>query len=949
MATSSLKTIARRKQKSLSSWWQLRQLGVSTRIHARREWTVLAVIAGLAVLALWAPSVHSVVWLPNAGTVRRYLPTLWQVQGAALGLSFAILVFSFQAFAQSKSAGSLKEFSSYTAAVPIVLLGLVSLLVSGLALLGIGRGAPYGWAGVWAIFVGLIAIASLPVLTIMLLRALEPSRLQTARLRQLRSLIERTVDSDVLERLAFVELNRLCDESGWEFLPIFGAPSRPDWIAVTASKNGYVADVNVKRLSRIPLLCGEPKPLLLTRLGRTVASDTTTVMLPPDTPDRAKALCSSLIRVRTRRKTPPPLRDAVKLLHKQARQAIRDANPIWLEEIGEAYTELLTALPKTWSRYGVTVYREELAQSIDFISRSPIDEVGRQLYLETQAAIASGDAELAERAVSNLYSLLLETIANNAEAISRTALSLLVHAYRLAAATDDSKVRESVTEQVCSYLLEFGEMTVYAIAHRSESARFDSRLRDGTLIASSFADLLRAAIDAGRVADLEDVLSRWRSNLELWVDRADSNEGRDALEKLIERESQLRVGLAFWAIREQVDRAVSRQMVEYLADLFGGTQPVLEAASQAMRRSFERGEWDDWVKAPRFGGSFSPAVDLSLLQGALLLCVVLITHGRSVELGDTAWIPPNLGAALQFLDWLSYEEWEWLFPDKDKLDKARADLKDALEKAVRERRQIELEAVRTAQLDQPRINALQSDIQVSWRDFSAVRALFENADRLVDLEAKPEGRLGEAPRRAFNIDRQFLVVGGTDASLDMIAQEIAQEIGRQEFDRLAQAVQGARSVDATGDTLRVRLDQVLTQLARASQILGVLTPLNLYIDIALGLLGIEGPTQGESPLFGQPGIGHWYRGLLDGIPVVHNRVLQKDRIIVVAKNWGHYEQWEESPDAPLDLQVDEAPTLDKNVILTATRWAFVVEDDPEATAAFRIDDLDLRPTFGGPG
>jgi hypothetical protein len=93
-------------------------------------------------------------------------------------------------------------------------------------------------------------------------------------------------------------------------------------------------------------------------------------------------------------------------------------------------------------------------------------------------------------------------------------------------------------------------------------------------------------------------------------------------------------------------------------------------------------------------------------------------------------------------------------------------------------------------------------------------------------------------------------------------------------------------------------------------------------------------------------VGNWYRGSLDGVPVVHNRILQRDRIIVVGARWGKYEEWVPSPDDPLDLELEEMATPQKNFRLTVTRWGMLTVEDPQVAAAFRIDDLQLRPEFG---
>jgi hypothetical protein len=280
---------------------------------------------------------------------------------------------------------------------------------------------------------------------------------------------------------------------------------------------------------------------------------------------------------------------------------------------------------------------------------------------------------------------------------------------------------------------------------------------------------------------------------------------------------------------------------------------------------------------------------------------------------------------------------------------ARTDLGDALKKAASDRRQLEIAAIRSAPLDQSRIDSLTRDIQTSWRDVSLVRGLFERVDRVGQLKERPESRHSEVSRLVSDLERQYLVERGTEASLDFVSKEIARRVARQEFDHLAQAVRGAAMVDVSGADLKRRLNDVLTDLATTSQILAVLTPMNIYIDIALGLLGLAGSPQEESPLLGRAGVGQWYRGLLNDVPVVHNQIVPTDRIIVVAARCGRYEEWTEDSDTPLDIEIEETETPQRNIRLTATRWAMVTVEEPGALAAFQIDDLDLRPTFGSSG
>jgi len=937
----SLSTVPRRERTRLAGNQWTRRAQSAVRGVLEREWHLLGGIACVLVAGLWAPSLAVVSWLPSRDLVNRYLPIIWQVQAAAVGLSLAIIVFSFQAFSQSRHAASLREFASQSLAMPIVLFGLVSLVVDGLALLGLGRDAPGGWAGLWAVSLSLASLALLPVLTIALLRGLEPRRLHVNRLARLRQLIDQTVDLDLLERIALVELAERCSARGWEFLPIFGASGRSGWTSVTTSRPGRVIDVRERVMDDLTPMCPTSKPVLLTRVGRTVEAATPVLLLPPDAVPEALPTADRLVRVTARAEHSPPLLDAVRLLHQQARQAIRDANPLWLDEIGEAYEELLTALPRAWLRYGISVYHQGVAQSVDAIARSPVDHIARQMFQEMEAAAASTDSEMTQRAFSTPYSVLIMSSGLRAEALSRAMLQLLVHGFRIGAESPDPSVSDLTTDTVAQYLLEFASLTLYQL---KSATIFDSdaeaAVRHLEMVFDSLADVLRAALDAGHASDVTDIHHAWRRDIDLWLESGQTNEANKALRELGQRESELRVALASWAIGERIDRTVGQRTVEYFAEMFGTIEAVMEATVASIRRSSSADMWLDWVPPPRFGGTYSPAMDLDLLRGGLVLCLVLISAGQPIRLGDTAWLPSRLDAARQFLESMSYEEWNWLFEDKASLTQSLAALSTALDQAVSRQKEAEASAVLAAPIDTSRVDALKTETRQAWDRLSLVERLFSQMSKVEALDSKPGSRESDALKVTVNIQRSMVVASDIGVDFGILGQDVARELARQDLDRLASATGAAAQIWTKAPDLRGRLNEALARVAATSQVLAILAPRNLYIDMALGLLTSSGSAKGES-VFGDSGVGHWYRGSIDGVPLVHSRAIAKDRIVVVGAAWGTYVKWDVGPSEELEFVVREHEAPPRNLAFTTRRWAWIEGGNAEATCGFRIDDLDL--------
>jgi hypothetical protein len=163
---SSLARQARRQQAHLRGRESLRGLavraGAGIAALFTRPSTSLVALSIIGVAGLFLPSELPLYWwspklnlFSLEGDAERFITALWQVQGAVLALSIAVIVFAFQAVPSSRYGIKLYEFAEDTRLFPVFNWGIVGLLVDGLVLLGCGRGAPAGSAGSWAVVVSM--------------------------------------------------------------------------------------------------------------------------------------------------------------------------------------------------------------------------------------------------------------------------------------------------------------------------------------------------------------------------------------------------------------------------------------------------------------------------------------------------------------------------------------------------------------------------------------------------------------------------------------------------------------------------------------------------------------------------------------------------------------------------------------------------------------------------
>lgn len=252
----------------------------------RGNWSFGVLVAALTmVLVLPLPwSFPSLLERENAVS---FLQVLWQIEAAVLALSVAIILFAFESFARGPLQVPLQESVRSSNLLPLLHLGIATLLLDGMVLLGLGDDAPAQWPATWATIVTLLAIASLFLMFLLAIAALDINKILAKRVRSARRQARRIVDDSVLERIALNDLTRLAPRLGVGLALGPSPQTPPGWNEISAPRGGRVQDINLHRLARVSqrarrLNAGQP--ILAVRIGELVHEGRLMLLVPPVAP-----------------------------------------------------------------------------------------------------------------------------------------------------------------------------------------------------------------------------------------------------------------------------------------------------------------------------------------------------------------------------------------------------------------------------------------------------------------------------------------------------------------------------------------------------------------------------------------------------------------------------------------------------------------------------------------
>lgn len=665
----SLRKLVRKELGSLRAGSRLQ----AARSAASRTWqslpggirTLLGPVSA-ATIALGGLFIPGPAWLPalaDPAAAIGFLGALWQVIGATSGLAVAVVFFVFQGLHSTRPT-AMRDAGVAGPFQLVVYLGVTALLVLGLVLLGIGHGAPGGWAAAWATFIAGLSVASLALVFAVMLRAVDVSRLHQRRLLMISRHAALYVETEAQLRAGLAMLDKLADAVGIR-LRILGLPGTMP-AAVLAERGGIVADINLRRLHELSTriaAVGGSQPELSAHIGHEVSAGTPLIGLSINDSE-ALRIARKVVRIRRVRgyRFNFDVNQIAAELHDEAIQAIRGARLGAYEEIAEAQASLLLAIPESWQQGFGQVYTNELASSVFPLRLGAVDRVARNIYEQVGAALS---IEVREIALSAAYQPI--HIANRA--IRAGADGLVNEMLRSSRQFVTMQGPGDVASLVRSHSwLNFSQLLQFAVGPLVEDdSNTDERRRQAAdLVMHGLeltADIAKHSIDTQDSEVFVETDRALGQILEYWLEEHAAEYLPESLEKDIatmirDARDQIRFTVACWVVHRMLADPSNPKltaMYEVVRLRYSNPNDVLRPADHS--RTIERRELlSDWVMSDLPSGEVH-VIDSETprLRAAALLLLAAMASGKTA-LEPTAWIASRRQQLTDAIEYLTSRE-----------------------------------------------------------------------------------------------------------------------------------------------------------------------------------------------------------------------------------------------------------------------------------------------------
>jgi hypothetical protein len=325
-------------------------------------WAAVAVAAAAVIWLFWPQCLTPDV-LRHAGSARGFVEALWQVLAVALALSAAIVTFSFATFTSSRLSelgSSLPDFARSSGLLVGITIGLVALIACGASLLTLPTGTTEAVmeradsaGAVAATALGLVALALVPYVLRLALRAGDRGWVQLQLLRRIQRTLNRAVAAYVERLYARSVLGEVMDRHSLETVAL-SVPA--GYHAFRHPRSGVVFDI---RLRLLVALAVDDESSSSVRLNPLVAALALGFEVGPGAPalwvtDGTEISTRNAKRVFRTRAEPdhPSTADDLDRLNRQALLAVRDDDEVWYREVAGIYRSVLLHLINAWARFG---------------------------------------------------------------------------------------------------------------------------------------------------------------------------------------------------------------------------------------------------------------------------------------------------------------------------------------------------------------------------------------------------------------------------------------------------------------------------------------------------------------------------------------------------------------------------------------------------------------------
>ncbi|WP_034270590.1 hypothetical protein [Actinospica robiniae] len=474
------------------------------------------------------------------------LTTLWQVQAGAVSLALALAVFVFGLLPQTRGRVTYREFLSRSGALPIVALGVVSMILDGLVLLGVGRQiAPstptandgHGIAVTDAIILGLASVASIGVLFVLTIRAIDPATAQSAQLTYRANVLGDALRREIGEAAAIDFMER---EFGGPRQMFYASTAiRGRNVEVHRSTPVVVYDLSPWRLNALRRYAKVRKlqqPVIHCWPGRRLRGGTGQVLLTIDPAAWPPVRWWARRCVKVRDVGPDRFLQALDALHTEALESIRADRPVDAVEGIQSTGDMLDAV---WRAYRAHERRYSTATEQGYWlwlgrDRPVALSIIERLQSQARAAAISRDADLRRKAASLVRQAAQRAATFRAEAsvaaLMKTfevAYSAVVDEVRESGATwppaDGAarrRINETITAPVSLLERDIRTLVLGALSVDYENAPQEAwrtsftaarhLIEQVNVINEGMLSLLRRAVEVDDGPTIIQILARWR-------------------------------------------------------------------------------------------------------------------------------------------------------------------------------------------------------------------------------------------------------------------------------------------------------------------------------------------------------------------------------------------------------------------------------------------------------
>lgn len=924
-----------------------------------------------------------------------FLGTMWQVVAGALGLSVAMIAFAFEAFmstSQRRLGGNLREFAAETWLLFAVQLGVLSLLIDGMVLLGIGAGAPGGWAGMWATLLSAFTLAGVAYVLTRVVKSLDFDELVRIRRARLEANVEDAMWHQLIGQAAEAVLRGYA-ELGIERTWIGKEGSQ----VVRAKRAGELRDVRLGLLLRLAVAAQrqgrQPKFELLVGLGARFEPEAELIATAASATTYERWRVRRALRLRRAREAPPDrsLNDDLARLHGQAMAAARAGRTEEWRAIGELYELVLLALPRAARKIGVPF--EGAIAAPGFFGYGPLQRIAEYLGDEIEAALSGSDAELISAIAYVPGAMAQEAMRMRAGRVATEMIKTYPRMYWLASREPGPKSRaaEVLLDRSTRHLVELD----YTVEKGLQEAEDDEQLRReaaqlGRVLFSQINTILKTALDLSDDEIFAELERKWGKMFEDEIAYIYEEPGAepdiDSLAGLDRYRSVLQLGLAMWATHllarggSEDDGGMRGRALRLLSARLGDVEHLFDSLERAERRDEEESvPWTSWFlgELPEDEAHMIPTYS-ELLFTTLLLAVERVDAEDRSELRPREWFESRgteIDVAIGELR-EGVERWSgvleavggsqhpagaddrrraWLA----KVARLESMLSEARGVAIEQRRAKEREAT----LDQDLEDEFRSNLIGTTREKRLVRDLFAAQgaleERTDERALEPKVSRAWLPKRLFIRDSRLMGVGRKGRDLARVSRN-------EEMNQLHAALSGVPCEEPDGD-FGALLKQRIAELAEAGRPATLLLlPVSWRLRENLGLPPMWGHAPSDSPLVPANRRGE-FAGLFDEVPVLASPWTPGDRVYLMnLPSVGQFVEWSSEDDSGIELELrtfneteaheflaahpgvreegsteeEAVKTLQERVLCSQSmRWQVEPSEDPAAHCLIVPEDL----------